>query len=442
METTTKNMFETMADMQKQAIETMTNAAKTMQQTMGNGTNINMDSETFKKWYDGQMNWFNQVNGQNNNMHNGMEFFTNYMNKQNEMAKQWMEMTQNMMPNMNNNFDMKNMNLDSMMNVFNSWKSTMTDSYNEMMKNFNNGETKNNFADMFNNSEMYMKTFQFFMPMMKSLNDKTFTPEMFKNMFNTAAYKEMMDKMFNMNPDMMKNMMENPMMVSMKENMIKMMDAGKTNYDNMKNNMNMGNMFNANPIMDNMTNNYNQMYAQMQTSMAPLTKLFGNNATAVNMESIKEMMDMMAAYNTKNNQMQYMMYTTGMKAMDEVAENMYAKVKNGEDVKEFAEVYKNWLNTNDKHFVTLFETPEYSKLMSEVSALQLNLKGKIEKQMEKSFEKLPFINRTEMNELYKTIQDMKNRFNAIEKAINNETVAAETPAEEAPKASTKKTTKA
>lgn len=438
MENTTKNMFETLADMQKQAVETMNNAAKTMQENISNGNNMNMDSEAFKKWYDSQMGWFNQVANEKNNMNKGMEFFTNYMNKQNEMAKQWQEMSQNMMPNMNNNIDMK-AKMDNMTNVFESWKNTMSESYNEMMKNFNNGETKNNFADMFNNSEMYMKTFQFFMPMMKSLNDKTFTPETFKNMFNTDAYKGMMDKMFNMNPDLMKNFNENQMMASMKENMFKMMDAGKSNYDNMKNNMNMGNMNSSNPFMENITNSYNQMYSQMQTSMAPLTKLFGNNSNMMAMETMKDLADMMTAYNTKNNQMQYMMYTTGMKAMDEVSENMYAKVKNGEDVKEFADVYKNWLNTNDKHFVALFETPEYSKLMSEVSALQLNLKGKMEKQVEKSFEKLPLVNRTEMDELYKTVQTLKKRIASLEKEID--TITTSETADIAPKATAKKTAK-
>jgi uncharacterized membrane-anchored protein YhcB (DUF1043 family) len=329
--------------------------------------------------------------------------------------------------------------MDGMTNSFNSLKNAMTDSYNEMMKNFNNGETKNNFADMFNNSDMYMKTFQFFMPMMKSLNDKTFTPDIFKNMFNTEAYKGMMDKMFNMNPEMMKNFTDNSMMTSMKESMQKIMDNVKVNYDNMKNSM--GNMFSSNPMMDGMMNNYNQMYAQMQTSIDPLSKLFGSNPSMANMETMKELVDMMTAYNTKNNQMQYIMYTTGMKAMDEVSENMYAKIKNGEDVKEFADVYKNWLNTNDKHFVQLFETPEYSKLMSEVSALQLNLKGKIEKQMEKVMEKLPIINRSEMDELYKTIQELKKRVSSLEKEIDVITTNQISEVEEAPKAATKKTSK-
>jgi len=58
------------------------------------------------------------------------------------------------------------MNMDGITNSFNLLKETTTESHNEMKENFNNGETKNNFADMFNNSEMYMKTFQFFMPSM------------------------------------------------------------------------------------------------------------------------------------------------------------------------------------------------------------------------------------------------------------------------------------
>jgi len=61
------------------------------------------------------------------------------------------------------------------------------------------------------------------------------------------------------------------------------------------------------------------------------------------------------------------------------------------------------LNTYDKHFVQLFETPEYSKLRSEVSALPLNLKGNFKKQTEKAMEKVPIVNRTETDELYKSI---------------------------------------
>ncbi len=419
-----KNMFESFSEMQKQAAETFTNAAENMQKAMMGGAAVDFNSDFFKKWYDSQMAWFNQAQGDNKN-NQSFEFFNNWMNSQMNMAKNWHEMSENMFKGMP---QMANMTSEytNMMNMFNSWKETMNGSYSEMMKNFNNGTAQTSFSGLFNNAEMYMKMFELMMPMMKSLNDKTFTPDMFKSMFNTGMYKEMMDKMFNMQPDFMKNMMGN-MTGDMKENMGKMMDMNKNMFDTMKNNMSaqMNNMM-PNDMMGTMMNNYNNWYNQVNSAFAPLTKLMPGTQ-GQNMEMMKEMSNMLTMYNMKNSQMQYMMYTTGTKSMEILADSLYNKMRNGEDMKNFMTVYQEWLNIHDKQFIALFETDEYSKLMGEVSAMQLTLKKNIDKQMEKAMGNLPLINRTEMDDLYKTIQELKKRINMLEKQIDNDTVVSEEP---------------
>ncbi len=417
-----QNMFNTFANMQKQAVETFNQAAESMKNAMGNPANVDFNSDFFKKWYDSQMAWFNQHKGDNNNQ--AFEFFQNWMNSQTDIAKKWFEASQGLMSNMpamdmnNTNW---NANYNNMMNMFNSWKETMTSSYNEMMTNFNNGTNKETFSGMFNNADMYMKMFQFWMPMMKSLQDKSFTTESFRQMFNAPMYKDMMDKMFNMQPDFMKTMF-NSNMGGMKDQMGNMMDMNKNMFDNMKNMMsqNMSTMMPAD-MFSSMLNNYNSMFTQMNNATAPLAKLMPNGNQKQQMEMMKELTNHMNVYNLKNTQMQYMMYATGMQAMDEVSENLYSRMRNGEDFNSFINVYQEWLNTNDKHFVTLFESEEYSKLMSEVSALQLGLKKKIENQMEKAFSNLPLINRSEMDELYLTIQGLKSRISMLENQIDAET---------------------
>ena len=419
-----KNMFESFAEMQKQATETFTNAAETMQKAMMNG-NVDFNSDIFKKWYDGQMSWFNQAQGENKN-NQAFDFFNNWMSNQMSMAKNWQEMSQGMfkgMPQMNN----MTADYSNMMNVLNSWKDSMSNTYSQMTEQFNNGTAKNSFGGLFNNAEMYMNLFQLMMPMMKGLNDKTYTPEMFKTMFNTEMYKNMMDKMFNMQPDFMKTMMDN-MTGGMKDSMGKMMDMNKGMFDSFKNNMSsqMGNMM-PQDMMGTMLNNYNNMFNQMNNTFAPFTKLMPQNEQTATMDMMKEMGNMASVYNMKNSQLQYMMYATGLKAMEEFSETLYSKMRNGEDTKNFMEIYKEFLSVQDKHFITLFETDEYSKLMGEVSAMQLTLKKKIEKQLEKSMKNLPLINRTEMDELYKTIHELKKRINMLEKQIDNEVIVAEEP---------------
>lgn len=426
----TNNIFSSFAEAQKQAVENFANATEKMAKSL----NMDLNSDFFKKWYDSQMAFFNQNGAENN--HTGMNFFNTWMENQMNMAKEWMNNVQNSFATMNNNNmneEMKNAQ-NNMMNIYNNWMNSMNSAYSEMMKNFGNMGTKENFSSMFNNAEMYMNMFNMWMPMMKSIQDKSFTPEMFKNMMNMDQFKNIMDKMFGMQPDFMKNMMNMNMMT---ENGKKMMEMNKGMFDSMKNNM-MSMMPKGNEMFTTMMNNYNSMWNMMNESAAPLMKMMTPGSSKASVEMMNELANEFAHYQMKNAQMQYMMYTTGMKAMEEVAENIYGKLHNGEDMSNFMKVYQEWLNTNDKHFVTLFSTDEYSKMQAELNTLGMKMKRHMDMQMEKMLNNVPVATRSEMDELYKVIHELRKRINTLEKQIDN---ADEVVADEAKETKGRKTAK-
>ena len=232
-----------------------------------------------------------------------------------------------------------------------------------------------------------------------------------------------------MQPDFMKNVINNDMM---KENMAKMMGMNKDMFANMKNMMNT-NMPNSNEVFNTMFTNYNNMLTQMNSSAAPLMKLMAPGTSKQTIEMMNDMASEFGNFQLKNTQMQYMMYTTGMEAMNEVAENIYNKIQNGEDMSNFMTIYSDFLNTNDKNFVKLFNTEEYSKMQAEVNSLGMKMKRKMDLQMEKALVNVPVATRSEMDELYKTIYELKKRINTLEKQIDSD--AVETEEKEAPKAS-------
>ncbi len=426
----TNNLFGTFAEAQKQAVENFANATEKMAKSL----NMDLNSDFFKKWYDSQMSFFNQNNG--TDAHTGMNFFNTWMENQMNMAKEWMNNVQsNFSGMMNNNMneDMKNAQ-SNMMNIYNNWMNSMNSAYSEMTKNFSNMTTKDNFSGMFNNAEMYMNMFNMWMPMMKSIQDKSFTPEMFKNMMNMDQFKGMMDKMFGMQPDFMKNMMNMNMMT---ENGKKMMEMNKGMFDNMKNNM-MNMMPKGNDMFGTMMTNYTNMMNMMNESSAPIMKMMTPGSSKASLEMMNELSNEFAQYQMKNAQMQYMMYTTGMKAMDEVAENIYSKLQKGESMNDFMKVYQEWLNTNDKHFVSLFSTDEYSKMQAELNTLGMKMKRHMDMQMEKMLNNVPVATRSEMDELYKVIHELRKRINTLEKQIDN---ADEVVTEEAKETKSRKTAK-
>jgi BMFP domain-containing protein YqiC len=257
----------------------------------------------------------------------------------------------------------------------------------------------------------------------------------FKNMFNAPMFKDMMDKMFNMN-DFTKNMMAMPGMDMMKGNMTNMMDSNKNMFDSMKANM-MNMMPNNNGMFTQAMDMYNNMNNQMNSAFAPMMKLMGNNNNTQQMNAMKELSNEFAHYQMKSTEMQYMMYNTGLKAMEELAETVYNQVRNGAEVNDFTNLYTTWLTISDKHFVTLFSTDEYSKMQAELNSFGNKMKMHINQQMEKSMANVPVVTRSEMDEAYKTIYEMKKRITMLEKQLDTETATEETA-----KPAAKKATKA
>ncbi|MBL7774146.1 MAG: hypothetical protein JNM95_14880 [Chitinophagaceae bacterium] len=463
-----KNFIDSMMDSQNQALETLventkkfTNGNSFVNETIDKGADfykktMNSGRETWTKmteqgnqfqnemkngsdamntylnnWKEQQAAWSNQLTEMNK------QFLTNWMNPAN--SQQFFQQAQTNWMNMFNQNNMQNM-MSDMMNpsnwqqnmtkandqvtaFWNQLQQVMTDNYNQFAKNFSNGTIQDSFKGMVNMTDGFAKFYEMWMPMMKSMNEKTFNMDMFKNMLNMDQYKAFMDKYFSFMPQ--NNMDYFNQMKSM------FTEAFKNNNNmtnDMMNNMRstMNNMF---PMMAGnpftaMLSNYNQFYGQMMSAVSPFAKLMGSNNDTKTMTEWADIINNMNVYQIKNSEMQYMVYQTGMNVMNKIAENTMHKIENGEEVNSMMKLYQEWLNLSDAEYVKLFETDEYSALMAEVSAMQLRLKKDIEKQMEKAFVNVPVATRSEMDELYKTIYDLKKELRAFTHGTKKETPVA------------------
>jgi hypothetical protein len=431
MENTSKNFFETITEMQKKVVENFNVAGEKMQNNFFK--NDYMDSDPFKKWYDSQMSFFNQSSNAKGES-DPMKFFNSWLENQTNFANTWKEQIQSTFTKAGKDF-----NAMPNMDMYSNWMDTMNNTYTEMMKNFGGkNESMNSFSGMFNNSQNYMKMFQIWMPMMSSLKDKSFTPEMFQNMFKPELFKGFMDSIFNMQPEYMKEMM-NKFNSSLKEGMDSFSKQGKDSYKSFSEKMHKGfaggeqTFEQFNTLYKNYSDALNQAFSPIMKMVTP-----GNQKDQINL--LNNLSNDFSQYNMLNSKMQYMMYTTGVKTMEEVSENVFSKMKEGVDMSDFKNVYQEWLNINDKNFVTLFDSSEYSKLQGEFNAIDMKIKKAVNTQWEKSLAHLPLINRTEMDELYKTIYDLKKQVSELVKINKTAQATAQAKTEATSKETTPKET--
>jgi class III poly(R)-hydroxyalkanoic acid synthase PhaE subunit len=411
----TKNFFESMMDSQKQFVDTMTQTTENLK----NGFNGNVNNDYFKKWFDSQMSFFNQGNAAKENEkstgNNPFEYFTNMFQNNLTKGQDMASFMNNVMNNWmtwNQNMNKFNTGVNDANNMFQNWNGMLTKTYQDMLNNFGvNGTQKEAFMGLFNTQDMYMKMYEFWSPMMKQMQENSFNMDTFKTMFNAEQYKEMMDRMFQLNPEMSAQM-KDFYLNAIKSNM----NMSKEAYEQMKKQMESMPTLGADSF-EKALSQYNEFSAKMNDTMSPLVKMMTPGKDREQMIALNELGNKMVAYQVREAQFRYMLYTTGLKAMETLAEKVSNKIQNGEEYKDFNGFYNEWISTNDTVFGELFSSEEYSKFQADFTSVTMTVKKSVEKQMEKMMANVPVVTRSEMDDLYKTVYEMNKHIKALEKKI-------------------------
>jgi polyhydroxyalkanoate synthesis regulator phasin len=210
------------------------------------------------------------------------------------------------------------------------------------------------------------------------------------------------------------------MTAMMQDSMKQMNQKGMDSFNQMRHAMGQMPGMNSTAAFGDMYNGYNKWHSMMNDAAAPFTKLMPPTQQSKQAAEWSEIANRIAQYNIKNAELQYMIYAQGTKVMDKLAENVAAKVQEGKEVGSLVGLYQEWLNMSDKVYVSLFESDEYSKLMAEVGGMQMKLRKDIETHMEKAMTDLPVVTKSAMDEVYKSIYDLKAQVRQLEKMLDVE----------------------
>jgi len=429
-----QNWFNTQAGWAKQVWEM--NMAQ-LKNVYGNAAS----SDPMTQW----QNMFNNWNGQANTWMNNMTQANNWMN----MMNQWQNMNpfaqgSNPFAQGSNPFSMDSFKKagENATGIFNQYYEMLNGNFAKWQENIKNGTAQDAYGSMINATEGMTRFFEMWMPMWKSIQEKTFNMDVYKQYMDPAKYQEVMDKFFGFMPESSREYFQN-LSNMMQENMKQASAFGMNGYQQMKDmGKNMASGFNSSEMFGNALTGYNNWYSAMNEAVAPFTTMTAPNKYTKNLVEWQDITNRIAIYNIKNAELQYMVYNQGTQVMDGLAENIAAKIQNGTEVDSMMALYQEWLNISDKTFVSLFESDAYSQLMAEVSAMQLKLKKDIELQMEKFMVGVPVATRSEMDELYRTIYDLKKQVRQMEKMMEIGEDEAETAVAEEKATTTRRTKKA
>jgi polyhydroxyalkanoate synthase subunit PhaE len=315
------------------------------------------------------------------------------------------------------NMDQYKTGAENVSNLVNQYMEMLNYNFATLQKTMQSGTAQDAFRGLMNVNEGFVRFYEMWSPMFKSIQDKTFNMEAYKQMINPAQYKEVMDKMFGFMPEHTTQYFSN--FGTMLQDLLKQSgQQGFGGYHQARNMMQQM-MPGVQPAQafEGMLSGYQNFQNSLNSVFAPMAKMIAPNDYTKNLAEWSEIADKMVVYQIKNAEMQYMIYAQGSQVMDKVAAAIVNKLENGEEVNSIMALYQEWLNISDKEFVQLFESDEYSKVMADTASLQMRLRKDIEMQLEKSLVNIPVATRSEIDELHKTIYDLKKQVRQLERMM-------------------------
>ena len=428
-------MIDNMMDAQATAMNTWMDSAKKFQSAFTNG-NLAAESQNFyKDMMEKQAAMFSGFNATNANpfANNPFmtdnskpeEFFKNWYNQQMVGLKQMTDFNQSIYNSMvnygknandyNNSFSTMN---NAWTNIYNSWTGTMNTSYDTFSKGIKNPFNADMFKNMYEGSQMYMKVQELFQPMMSAIKSSDFSVDTWKNIYAADNYKKMTEQVFGsfFNNTSLKEVFENSTK-QMQNFFVNQNGLGKEYYAQMQNmSAQFPELFSGNS--ENMKDLYAKMNNVFAKTFEPLLKVVNPGKEKENVEATIALLDKVTEFSVKQSELQAHLYKTmqtSMEALAKETQDKYKDVQAGSFTMPTAtELYTEWVKTNEKMYSELFATDEFSKVKAEALNLSMDVKKHFEKQFENVFNIYPVVFRSEVDELVKTIHDLKKQVKTLE----------------------------
>ena len=296
--------------------------------------------------------------------------------------------------------------------LFDTWLTKVTDSLNG---NSSSGASfvSDAFSKSARSSDLFFKLYDIWLPFLHASRERTFSGDLWNQLADPAKYKELLDMIFGFNPSSLADFYAQS---------TKIFESGASSAQHFMGPWieASGKTFSSLPPsglanLDTFLKIYQNLFQAFDTTFG---KVFRTPALGKDREKIElfsRSCDDFSHYLAKSIQYKEMMYRTGLKAMEKTAELVAKKSKSGEEVKTFEDFFNIWIGENEKTFHSLFETEEYAKKQGELLEFDLRVRRSFSSIVELYLRDFPIALRSEMDDLYKTIYELKKRVSHLEK---------------------------
>jgi hypothetical protein len=264
-----------------------------------------------------------------------------------------------------------------------------------------------------NSSNAYRILYELWLPLFKAIQEKTLSPISYRDMTDPKKYKEALDRAFGFDPEVVSQAVVQAskffesMTGSTQQFTKPWVEAAEKNLKTLP------------QLMEGRPNAYMQAYHTLFNAFdSTFGRIFHIPPVGKDREKVELLMrsfDDLCLYLAKYTEYQHTMYVTGLAALEKVFASVTEKVSKGEELKSFDEFFDLWIDVSENTYFQLFQSERFSQMQGELLETAVNVRGHNFKLMELHLYDYPIALRSEMDDLYKTIYELKKKVKSLER---------------------------
>jgi len=299
-------------------------------------------------------------------------------------------------------------------NPFEAWRDAS-------LKAFSTGADGNSLKDImaktFGSTDAMQQLYDTWQRMQSAMQSQPFDADSYKNFVDPTKIKQLVDQLFNFDLGAITQMQEQAAQFAASfQQFSKPWAEAATANMNMLPQVAEGNPQAMLKMFENMSHAFNSRAGQVFN--AP--KVGKDREKA---ELLSRFVESLSTYATCNIEYQQQMYKTGGEAMQEVIAQLAAKVQSGEKTDEEAQrfdaFFELWISVNEQTFNKFFQTEEFSRLRNAVTASGFATRKHYFALMEIQLADLPVVLRSEMDDLYKIVYELRKQVKKLESQLKS-----------------------
>lgn len=439
-----KNFFEAWTETQKQLMDNWSESNRKMQDAVKSGAATTDGLSIYQEWLNKQgeitktateqaaetaKTTFDKASESFKTQANLGEVYNNWMKSQQETAAKAFENFKSFTPSMGNftgnpaDFAAQFQSTQQQWaeNAKN-WQEQYAKNFGQMnspfadwTKHFSNDTTRDAWKNMTDANNGFFRFFEMWKPAFDAVQGNQFNAEWLKNSFNPATFSTMMNKTLEqISPTQMRDLF------GQYQNWTEMANNySKNAYAQMTNGL-PESMRTANPMSfwsNLQETSGNNPFTAYQNSIMPIFSFFNPGKDGEVKELVVNVLSKTTTYGQKLNEMQKLLHTNGAKLWENFVTENAEKMRKGTDLSNTQEVFQKWVSYCEESFIGIFRGDEYSKIQAELLDLSLEIRQGNEKIQEIALGNTPVVLRSEADELYETIYELRKRVYALEKQL-------------------------